>query len=214
MATVQDSQPAEYLVERSRFVGQAFRIVQPEELAVRLALMRSAFPAANHYTWAYRIDPAHTRASDQGEPHGTAGRPMLHILSQAGWTETMVVVVRYFGGIKLGRGGLVHAYQETAQRALNSATRGVTTPIEHLTLRLSYRAFDRVIKRLEPLTLQTTPEFSDHVDLRLRLCQTHSAALRDLLAQQGGNEWEVLSSQVDLAVIPEDRASATGLLGE
>jgi uncharacterized YigZ family protein len=214
MPTVYQAEPAEYLIERSRFIGQAFRIIHPDEVESCLTHMRASFPAANHYTWAYRINDASVRASDNGEPHGTAGRPILHILTQADWIETLVVVVRYFGGIKLGRGGLVRAYQEAAQQALKKSIAGVVTPVEEIALHLSYRAFERILRKLEPLTLEVVPEFAEHVVLHLRVQQSQSGAVRDLLDQNAEREWEIVSSKVDTVVIPQGKGPASGLQSE
>lgn len=111
-------------IKRSRFLGLAMPVHSVEDAQQQLAAIRAAHPHANHHCWA-RISgkPDEVRlwdSSDDGEPRGTAGRPMLQILQHSGLGEIQVVVVRYFGGIKLGTGGLVRAYGQSVNEVLNS----------------------------------------------------------------------------------------------
>jgi len=111
-------------IKRSRFLGLAMPVQGVEDAQQQLATIRAAHPHANHHCWA-RISgrPDEVRlwdSSDDGEPRGTAGRPMLQILQHSGLGEVQVVIVRYFGGIKLGTGGLIRAYGQSTNEALNS----------------------------------------------------------------------------------------------
>jgi putative IMPACT (imprinted ancient) family translation regulator len=109
----------------SRFVAWVFRCPDEEGLQRRLAELRTEFPKARHHCWAWRSGP-HYRFADDGEPGGTAGRPLLQALEGAGLDEAAVICVRWFGGVKLGTGGLVRAYSAAAARAAADAGR---TPI-------------------------------------------------------------------------------------
>lgn len=114
-ASVEDS------IKKSRFVSHAACVTSQAE---SLAFFESvADPAATHNCWAWRIDYK-VRSSDDGEPSGTAGRPILNVIEHRHLENTMVVVTRYFGGIKLGVGGLVRAYSGGAAKSLDQA--GVT----------------------------------------------------------------------------------------
>lgn len=111
-------------IKRSRFLGLAMPVQGVDDAQQQLAAIRAAHPHANHHCWA-RVSgrPDEVRlwdSSDDGEPRGTAGRPMLQILQHSGLGEVQVVVVRYFGGIKLGTGGLIRAYGQSTNEALNS----------------------------------------------------------------------------------------------
>ncbi len=129
-------------IKRSRFLGLAMPVRGVEDAQHQLATIRAAHPHANHHCWA-RVSgrPDEVRlwdSSDDGEPRGTAGRPMLQILQHSGLGEVQVVVVRYFGGIKLGTGGLIRAYGQSVNDVLNSLTletvvarQGVTLSVPH-----------------------------------------------------------------------------------
>ena len=106
----------------SRFLAWAFRCPDEERLQARLAELRAEHPKARHHCWAWRAG-ARYRFTDDGEPGGTAGRPMLQALEGAGLDEAAVICVRYFGGVKLGTGGLVRAYSAAAARAVENAGR-------------------------------------------------------------------------------------------
>jgi len=110
-------------IERSRFLGIAAPVSASEEVEEELRGIRREFPDATHHTWAYLLgDPDASpsmRFDDDGEPSGTAGRPILNVLQRRKVGDTLLVVVRYFGGVKLGAGGLVRAYSGTASRLLD-----------------------------------------------------------------------------------------------
>ncbi|MDI3525620.1 MAG: hypothetical protein PWP60_854 [Candidatus Atribacteria bacterium] len=107
-------------IERSRFIAKSFRIASPQEARKVLKEVVKKFPDATHHCFAWRIGVEKTEefASDAGEPPGSAGRPILGAIKKYQLTNTMVVVVRYFGGKKLGVKGLIKAYGEAAQLVL------------------------------------------------------------------------------------------------
>lgn len=146
MKTVISSTAAEYLVERSRFIAQTFRLEQPDSLARLLDGVRRDWPGARHYVFAYRLAPGFERAHDDQEPQGTAGPPILELLRHREAEQTVLVVVRYFGGIKLGRAGLVRAYRAAAEQALNRTAWGRLTPGVSASCRLSYGQWDRIAR--------------------------------------------------------------------
>jgi uncharacterized YigZ family protein len=107
----------------SRFIGIAHPATSSAEVKDLVAALRREHPGARHFCHAsvFGADGAEQRSSDDGEPSGTAGRPILRRIIAAGFTDTAVVVVRHFGGTLLGKGGLVQAYGEAAQLALEAA---------------------------------------------------------------------------------------------
>ena len=107
-------------VKHSRFIAQAAPVTAPEAAFAFLAQVSD--PDATHNCWAYRIGPEY-RSSDDGEPAGTAGRPILAAIEGQGCDQVVVVVTRWYGGIKLGAGGLVRAYGGAAAECLRSAER-------------------------------------------------------------------------------------------
>jgi uncharacterized YigZ family protein len=130
---------AEEEVKRSRFIATIGRASTVGEASAFVDRVRGEFPDATHNCWAYLIGPPGTSArvgmSDDGEPHGTAGRPMLAILQHSGIGDIVAVVTRYYGGTKLGTGGLVRAYGGGVQHAL--ATLPVVDRVEWATLTLA-----------------------------------------------------------------------------
>jgi len=113
----------EVVIQKSRFIGLTYLISSEEELLLCLEDARKRYPNATHYCYGAVIglDGLLQRFSDDGEPGGTAGMPILQVLLQKGLRNVLVVVVRYFGGIKLGAGGLVRAYSRTAAEVVNKS---------------------------------------------------------------------------------------------
>lgn len=124
-------------IERSRFLGYTWPVESVEEAAAHLDDLRALHPDATHIVPAWIIGAGGLlmRAIDDGEPSGTAGVPMLEVLKQENLTDCLVVAVRYFGGIKLGAGGLIRAYRSTAADVIQEA--GIAEWRQHKHLRLS-----------------------------------------------------------------------------
>jgi uncharacterized YigZ family protein len=108
----------------SKFLAFAYPFVAIEQLETYLEPLRKAHPKANHHCYAYRLgqDKNNYRANDDGEPNGTAGRPILGQIDSFGLTNVLIVVVRYFGGTLLGTSGLIEAYKESSKLALAAAS--------------------------------------------------------------------------------------------
>lgn len=133
-----------FVEKRSRFIGYAKPVQTEEEALAFIAEKKSKHWDASHNVYAYIVRGGVTRYSDDGEPQGTAGIPVLDVLQKSGVTDVVVVATRYFGGILLGGGGLVRAYSHTASIALQAA--GVITMRECLELQLvcDYGQYGRV----------------------------------------------------------------------
>ena len=125
----------EFEVKRSRFIGWVARATTEEEARAVIAAAREEYPDARHHCSAFIVhqDGAQPieRSSDDGEPSGTAGKPMLEVLKGSGMQDVVAVAIRYFGGIKLGTGGLVSAYTESVADTLEQVTR-VTREVREL----------------------------------------------------------------------------------
>ena len=110
---------AELVEKRSRFIGQVWRVSSEEEARARIEETKKKHYDARHNCWCYRVrEGGVERYSDDGEPQGTAGQPMLNVFQRENVTDAVCVVTRYFGGILLGAGGLVRAYTQSAKDAL------------------------------------------------------------------------------------------------
>lgn len=138
---------AEFVERRSRFIGHIFATDTEEEALARLKQMREMYWDATHNVYAYIIRDGATRFSDDGEPGGTAGMPVLQVLQREEIFNVTCVVTRYFGGILLGAGGLVRAYAHSAKLALDAAGRSVKQVWTKVYLPCPYSWFERI--RLE-----------------------------------------------------------------
>lgn len=168
-------------VRKSRFVAQARHAVSPEDA---LALVEALGDAtATHNCWAYRIGQ-HYRFNDNGEPSGTAGKPILQAIDGQGLDETLVVVTRWFGGIKLGAGGLVRAYGGCAAECLRRAAKVERVEFVDVEFSLPFAALPLLRARLAELHADRIDERFDAggATLRLALPKQHIADLRKLLA--------------------------------
>ena len=112
---------AEFTEKRSRFIGHLFPVLSEQEALAQLEAMRKQYWDATHNVYAYIIHGGATRYSDDAEPQGTAGMPVLEVLRREGLENVLCVVTRYFGGILLGAGGLVRAYTKSAHLAVEAA---------------------------------------------------------------------------------------------
>ena len=126
MKQILKSGEAEVIVKKSRFIGEAHRITSEEEAAALVAETRKKYYDARHVCYAYSFGDTNPRLkfSDDGEPKGTAGKPILDIVNGSGVQDILIIVTRYFGGILLGTGGLVRAYSDAAKEALLAAETG------------------------------------------------------------------------------------------
>ena len=111
----------EFVVNRSRFIGRCFPVADEQEALARLEEVRKLHYDATHNCWAYNLRGGVMRFSDDGEPGGTAGMPIMDTLIRSNTQDALIVVTRYFGGILLGSGGLVRAYSRSARDALNAS---------------------------------------------------------------------------------------------
>ena len=133
----------EFVEKRSRFIGYLFHTPTEEEAVARIKEMREKHWDATHNVYAYIIHKGPTRFSDDGEPGGTAGMPILDVIKNKKLYCTAVVVTRYFGGILLGAGGLVRAYTQGAAMALNATQVAVMHPTQRLLVDVPYPLLGR-----------------------------------------------------------------------
>ena len=124
--TLQCAVTARLEIKKSEFIAYAYPVDSREQAMFHVEQLRGKYPDARHWCWAYIIgDPDNTTSAgfdDDGEPSGTAGRPILNVLQHKSIGNIIIIVVRYFGGIKLGAGGLTRAYAGSAQAAVDEMT--------------------------------------------------------------------------------------------
>jgi uncharacterized YigZ family protein len=153
---------AEETIKRSRFIATVAHAPTEEEAKAFIAAIRSEFPDATHNCWAYVTGPpgdtARVGMSDDGEPHGTAGRPMLSVLLYSDIGEIVAVVTRYYGGVKLGTGGLVRAYSGTLKKVLAGLSVKEKRDLISLTVAFDYSRVAAVKKMIESFDSEITGE--------------------------------------------------------
>lgn len=179
----------EIRIQGSRFIGQVFGCRSTSEADLALAAVRKRYHDATHHCWALRVGPPETvfeRYQDDGEPSGTAGVPILGALQRHQAFDSLAVVTRYFGGVKLGTGGLARAYAEAAEAAVAAA------PPQRVVLESSCRvqcrfsdlgAVEGLLARFGDAVVGTERRFTPEPELFLRLRRSRAAALRAALIE-------------------------------
>lgn len=191
----------EFIERKSVFYGYAAPVKSEEEALALVKERRSLMPDATHHVFGYHMKGGIlARYSDDGEPQGTAGMPVLEAIRKSGADDTLVVVTRYFGGILLGAGGLVRAYAHTAHLAIEEA--GIVTYESYAELELAcsysdYQKYQAQLPRFGAVMDDT--DFSDRVILRFavkkHLVDDVRALVREISA--GGSEVKVLGERFD-----------------
>ena len=134
---------AEYIEKKSRFLGGVYPVTSEQEAKEILERVRKQHYDARHNCWCYILKSGQKRYSDDGEPQGTAGQPMLNVFEREGVVDVLCVVTRYFGGILLGTGGLCRAYTKAAKDALDAAGISRMQPWLRQQITVSYALFER-----------------------------------------------------------------------
>lgn len=158
----------------SKFLAFAFPVETEEQVKEHLAALRKEYFDARHHCYAYRIGHQGQlwRANDDGEPSSTAGRPILGQILSAGLSDVLVVVVRYFGGIKLGVPGLIKAYKTATADALSAAATVTKTAAETYEIAFSYEDQGRAMKTVKDMALPVVSQSFDSIcrmTVRVRL---------------------------------------------
>jgi len=156
----------------SRFLALAYPVESPEQVKEIVAGLKKKYHDARHHCFAYRLGYQGDvwRASDDGEPSGSAGRPILGQIDSLGLSDVLVVVVRWFGGIKLGIPGLIRAYKTSSADALSQATLIEKTAARRFRLRFDYLSMNDVMKVLKDMDLpQSAQEFGETCSLEVRV---------------------------------------------
>jgi len=154
--TITEASTGEFKDRGSKFIAFAYPAYSNEEWQQRLEEVRKAHPKARHHCYAFRLglDGNSYRANDDGEPSGTAGRPILGQIDRFGLTNIVVIVVRYFGGTLLGTSGLIHAYKTSASDDLEQATIIEKTVEEVYRLTFDYALMSDVMNAVKKLELE------------------------------------------------------------
>ena len=173
----------------SRFIAQAYPVESEEEVKEIVGSLKKEYHDARHHCFAYRLglNGSRWRANDDGEPSGSAGRPILGQIDAAGLSDILVVVIRYFGGIKLGIPGLIRAYKTSTADALAQAT--VVEKVAGKDYRLSfpYLSMNAVMKVVKDMSLpQKDQYFAERCSMLLRVRLSQEAAFLERVSNIEG----------------------------
>lgn len=158
----------EFIEKKSRFIGRVWLVESEEEALTRIQEMKKQHYDATHNCWAYIIHDGPVRFSDDGEPGGTAGMPMLQVLQREGLHNVVCVVTRYFGGILLGAGGLVRAYTKGAKIAVDAAGKSMKRVWTVLYVPCPYPFYERMKLEVENFGgIIRSTEFGAEVDMEI-----------------------------------------------
>lgn len=191
---------AETLIVNSRFIASAAPAAAVEQAKAFIARIRQEFPDATHNVPAFVIGHGAStilHCSDDGEPSGTAGRPALAVLQGSGLGDVVVVVTRYFGGTKLGTGGLVRAYRQAVREVLDVLPKGELVPTNTVYLETAYPLYERIhILILEHSGQILEQDFAEQVALTARFTKAHLSAFQAALGElsRGRYQAEVIDS--------------------
>lgn len=154
MKIIKEFHEAEIIIEKSRFIAHAYQVNSIEEASVIINENKKKYWDATHNCLAFIIgkNQEYMRSSDDGEPNGTAGVPILEAIKKGGITNTLVIVTRYFGGIKLGAGGLVRAYSKATSTCLSQASYIEKKELAHYMLALSYSEANKCLDYIKNQT--------------------------------------------------------------
>ncbi len=159
-----------YREKMSRFLSFAITIKDAEEAKIKIKEYQNRYHDSRHVCWAYVSGPKgeEWQLNDNGEPSGTAGKPILGQIRSHGVTDVLVVVVRYFGGIKLGTSGLISAYRAAADEALTQAGKKECYSMREMELEFPYIVADHVMKIVKSLSLEVVERQFDNL-CRMRI---------------------------------------------
>lgn len=195
----------ELVVKKSRFITFVFHTKNRSEAMVHLQALRERYPDARHHCWAYLLGdpkaPSSVAMSDDGEPSGTAGKPMLNVMQHKDVGDVFVVVVRYFGGIKLGAGGLVRAYSSAVQSAYDAMQCEQVISLEPLRLNCAFDEEQKIRYLADHHQgLIDSCTYSEHVSIALSLPSENTAAFKTELSNLRG------SQILDASNVPSDES--------
>lgn len=162
MYTIKNDISKEIVIDKSKFICYLKRVKSVEEATEEINKIKKTHYNANHHCVAMSINNI-VRSTDDGEPQGTAGMPMLGVLTNKNLNEIVAVVVRYFGGVKLGKGGLKRAYSNAVVEALDEATFVEMVVMDELKITLDYHYANLVLNRIDELI--ENKHYTDTVDI-------------------------------------------------
>lgn len=206
MLTIAKNSQTEIIIEKSRFICSLIKVYAEEEATAAIAKIKKDYWDATHNCTAYIIgdNAEFQKSSDDGEPSGTAGIPMLEVLKKKDITNTLAIVTRYFGGIKLGSGGLIRAYSKSVSSAIEQAGLASKELFYNCTLSQDAQNAGKIINLLynKPLFSVADIKYNERVEITLHISQDNLAGALLLLKELLGQEITFSKQDEEFVEIP------------
>ena len=193
--TIQNPAEGLYKEKGSKFLARAYPVAREESIKEHLASLQKLYHDARHYCYAWRLTPEKTqyRVNDDGEPSGTAGKPIFGQIVSRDLTNVLVVVIRYFGGTKLGVGGLIRAYRSAANDALDQAHIIECRVYDRLKLDFEYGQMNSVMKAIKDKELEfEDQQFDMECSLVLKSWKRKTGGVLDTFSKLQGCKIKVI----------------------
>ena len=193
----------EFIEKKSRFIGRVWPVDTEEEALEKIQQMKKQHYDATHNCWAYIIKDGPARFSDDGEPGGTAGNPMMQVLQKENIFNVVCVVTRYFGGTLLGAGGLVRAYTKGAKIAIDAAGKSMKRVWSVLYIPCPYTFYERVKLETEAFggVIRDT-QFGAEVELEILVAQPQAQAFLDKILDMTAGTVEGMETAQEYRAFP------------
>lgn len=193
----------EFIEKKSRFIGRVWQVETEEEALAKIQEMKKQYYDASHNCWAYVIRDGAMRFSDDGEPGGTAGNPMMQVLQREELFNVVCVVTRYFGGVLLGAGGLVRAYAKGAKIAIDAAGKSMKRVWSVLYVPCPYNFYERVKLEVEAFGgIIRDTQFGAEVELEILIAQSQTQAFFDKLTDMTAGTVEGMETGQEYRAFP------------
>ncbi len=194
---------ATFVEKRSEFIGHVWPVDSEEAARAHIEAAKKQYHDARHNCWCYIIKDGPVRYSDDGEPQGTAGQPMLGVFQKEGVTNVCCVVTRYFGGILLGAGGLVRAYTQSAKDALDAAGISVVRRWVDMAVECPYSFFERVKNEVTALSgVVGDVEYAAGVTVHALLPEEQTAAFAARMVELSAGTFEAIELGEEYKGVP------------
>lgn len=182
--TIASAATSEFTEKKSRFVSDIFPVQTEEDVKACMELVRKKYHDARHHCWCYRLKSGAVRYSDDGEPQGTAGQPMLAVLEREKIFDVLCVVTRYFGGILLGAGGLTRAYARGAKDALTAAGIAANRVWDCVEINCPYALLEQIkLKLAAQSAVMEDISYGADIVIRALLPQANTAPVSDSIRE-------------------------------
>ena len=193
----------EFIEKKSRFIGRVWCVETEEEALQKIQEMKKQHYDASHNCWAYIIRDGAMRFSDDGEPGGTAGNPMMQVLQREKLFNIVCVVTRYFGGVLLGAGGLVRAYTKGAKIAIDAAGKSIKRVWTALYIPCPYNYYERMKLEVEAFgAVIRDTQFGSEVELEVLVAQPETQAFIDRITDMTAGTVETMELGQEYRAFP------------